>query len=136
MKKALIWVCMGIAFPGMTANKEPVGRRLAALALKYSYGKLVEADFPILRKHTRTDHAFILEFDHVNVWKQTGPAWFEVSGQDGVFHPAQLKIDGAKLSVSSDTVPTPVKLCYLWKINAIGTLFNESGLPLGAFRIE
>ncbi len=118
------------------ANKEPVGRRLAALALKYSYGQNLDADSPILRKHTLKDGVFRLEFDHVASWRQTGPALFEIAGVDGVFQPAKVKISGADLLVSADAVPAPSELRYLWKSNAVGTLFNESGLPLGVFRIK
>ena len=61
---------------------------------------------------------------------------FEVAAADGSYVPAKAEIRGAELAVSSDQVQEPQLLRYMWKQTAEGNLFNEAGLPLGAFRIE
>ena len=52
-----------------------------------------------------------------------------------MFYPAEAAIDGVTLRVSSAKVASPVALRYMWGQTRCGNLFNEAGLPLGAFRI-
>ena len=117
-------------------DKKNVGKRLALLALKYTYGqKDLKADSPELVSWKVENGKFILDFKHVENWVSKGEVTnFEVSGASGRWVPAKLEIRGKQLAVSSKEVPKPSQLRYMWRQTAIGNLFNEAGLPLGAFR--
>lgn len=117
-------------------NKAPVGIRLAKLALKYDYGHNIPADSPQLRNHQVTDGEITLEFDYVNSWNINGDTLWEVCDENGKYFPAQVKLQGAKLLISSSEVKHPATVRYLWKCDATGSMFNEVGLPLGAFRCK
>ena len=45
-------------------------------------------------------------------------------------------VNGARLIAASTEVRNPQKLRYMWQHVCAGLLFNEAGLPFGAFRIE
>lgn len=118
-------------------NKSDVGKRLAALALKYTYGKSgIKADFPSLSGWKIEKNRFVLSFDFVQKWQSRGAvSGFEVAGAAGNWVAAKAEIVGDKLVVYSPEVRKPFYLRYLWHQKSKGELFNESGLPLGAFRI-
>ncbi|MBQ9503343.1 MAG: hypothetical protein IJU70_14410 [Lentisphaeria bacterium] len=117
-------------------NKEPVGLRLAALALKYDYGRNIPADFPRLRTAERRNGALHLAFDHVGKWKTADGKEirnFEIAGADGKFFPARAESRGGALTVSAPEVPEPLAVRYMYNCSRIGNLVNEAGLPLGTF---
>ena len=60
----------------------------------------------------------------------------EVAGADRKFHPAQGRIDGATLIVSTREVPAPVAVRYAWKNSPEANLFNGAGLPAAPFRSD
>ena len=122
------------------ADKTQVGHRLALLALKRTYGfKDLKADSPVLADSKVENGRFVLTFRNVENFKTRDgrPAeHFEVAGADGVYFPATAEISGNTVTVGSDRVNEPCNLRFMWDQLAEATLFNESGLPLGAFRIE
>jgi len=63
--------------------------------------------------------------------------WFTIAGADGNYVPAEAKIDGATVVVSSATVAAPVAVRYAW-INFPdgGHLYNAAGLPAAQFRTD
>lgn len=89
-------------------NKETVGKRLAMLARKHTYGeKTLKADSPRLVNTRRKANAVRLIFSNVESWRTSdnGPVrHFEIAGSNGIFHPALVKINGRELLVSSDKV--------------------------------
>ncbi len=116
-------------------DKLTVGKRLAALALKYTYGMDIKADSPILKEYRTEGSAFVLSFDHVEEWVVNGTSDdFQIAGPNGLFYPAQVEIRGRELVVSAPEVKVPVSLRYLWSGIGDGNYFNEAGFPLGAFR--
>ena len=121
-------------------NKGPVGKRLADFALARDYGvKGIDPDFPRPTKFRRAGNALIVSFEHVAQWKNTGSgaiADFQVAGIDGVYKPAQVKIQGTDLVLSSPEVANPRAMRYLWHQTVTGKLFNERGLPLTGFRFS
>lgn len=121
-------------------DKETVGKRLAMLARKHTYGeKTLKADSPRLVNTRRKANAVRLIFSNVESWRTSdnGPVrHFEIAGSNGIFHPALVKINGRELLVSSDKVAYPVMLRYMWHQADEASLFNEAGLPLGAFRVS
>ncbi len=121
-------------------DKEPVGRRLALLALNRDYGmKHIKADSPTLKAHKIENGKFVLSFNHAESWYTTGnkPVKnFEVAGADGTFVEAVAEISGAQLLVGSTKVSEPKQLRFMWDETCEGNLYNEACLLPGAFRIQ
>ena len=119
------------------ADKTQVGRRLALLALNRTYGKTdVKADSPRLKSAKVVNGRYVLEFKHVEQFQanERKPA-FEIAGADGAYVPAEAETKGRVIEVFSEKVPAPAKLRFMWVPLAEASLFNEAGLPLGAFRV-
>ena len=122
-------------------DKKTVGYRLADLALSRDYGKKeIKALYPRLEKYEIKDGKFILTFKNVTKWK-TAKGFadidtFQVADSDGDYKTAHVIAKGNQLIVWSNAVKHPQNLRYMWLHVCAGKLFNENGLPLGAFRIE
>jgi len=118
-------------------NKQEVGHRLALAARAIVYGESVEYSGPALSRLSAEDHGLRVWFDH-----QTGGLQarggrldgFEVAGLDGLFRPAQARIDGPSVVVESNAVTSPVWVRYAWSSNPPCTLYNGEGLPASPFR--
>ena len=120
-------------------NKEPVGKRLAAFALKYDYGENIRADFPRVKKAVCKGKTVELLFSHANGWKSTdGKAVqnFEIAGKNGRFYAAKAEISGKVLKISSPQVDKPAALRYMFNACKTGNLLNDAGLPPGTFEIK
>ena len=132
-------------------DKNPVGMRLAALALKHTYGfKDVKADAPVAVEAKGLPGGEVeISFDngeclYVYNENRSTEAGFEVAGADGVFHPASIKkIDRTgkiltspgTVTVCSGKVKKPLRVRYLFKSPWYGALRNESGIPAGPFEL-
>ena len=119
------------------ADKTQVGHRLALLALNRTYGRRdIKADSPRLKSARVSNGRYVLTFDHVEEFKtnERKPA-FEMAAGDGDYVPAEAEIKGRVIEVFSEKVPTPAKLRFMWLPRSEASLFNEAGLPLGAFRV-
>lgn len=119
-------------------NKKDVGKRLSLLALKYTYGQSsLKADSPELIKHEVKDGKFILKFKNVEKWiNKNIDKNFELSSDNKKWHKAKFEIQGTDITVFADTVKNPTHLRYMWHQHPQGNLWNEAGLPLGAFRCK
>lgn len=120
-------------------NKQEVGRRLALLALKGTYGKTdTVADGPTFKSLTPEGDKLRVTFDNVGaglVSRDGKPlSWFEVIGEDTDFEQADAVIDGASVLLSSPKVPKPLAMRFGWAKNAEPNLSNKDGLPARAFR--
>jgi sialate O-acetylesterase len=60
----------------------------------------------------------------------------EVAGEDRVFHPATLMVEGDSLIVRSAAVARPVAVRYAWANAPDVSLCNEAGLPAAPFRSD
>jgi sialate O-acetylesterase len=58
---------------------------------------------------------------------------FEITTSDGQFAPAQAKIIGDQIRVSSKMIKNPKRVRYGWKNYFEATLFNLEGLPASSF---
>lgn len=120
------------------SDKATVGHRLALLALNRTYGqKDIKADSPALKDYKIEGNKFILTFKNVENFKtkDNKPVTaFELAGNDFLFYPANAELKGNTIIVTSDKVATPKQLRFMWDQLAEGILYNEAGLPLGAFR--
>ncbi|MFM2170501.1 MAG: hypothetical protein RI957_730 [Verrucomicrobiota bacterium] len=137
-------------------NKTLSGQRLALHALKNQYGKAVVADGPMFRSYRVNGKNVIVELDHAEgglvvaetasnaktgLGKPTvipdGAAQlklFYLAGEDRVWHPAQVRIDGETLIVSSAKVPAPRGVSYGGGgIGGLPNLYSKAMLPLTPF---
>jgi sialate O-acetylesterase len=118
-------------------NKQEVGRRLALIALKNTYGKgAIVAQGPTFASAKAEGSAMRVAFSHADgLTTRDGkaPDWFEVIGEDTEWTKADAKIDGTSVVVSSPAVKAPVAVRFSWHRNAEPNLANGAGLPAQVF---
>lgn len=122
-------------------NKQEVGKRLARIALANAYGRPIEFSGPTYESMKLEGNAIRVKFSHLGgglVAKGGEPLkWFVIAGADLKFVPAQARIEGDTVVVSSPEVPTPVAVRYAWVNFPDGcNLFNAAGLPAAQFRTD
>jgi sialate O-acetylesterase len=119
-------------------NKQDVGYRLALAARAIAYGdNFLVYSGPIFRQASRDEKQLRLWFDHTgrNLHvRGRDLIGFEVAGADGVFHPADAKVEGQTVLVSSDKVPEPTAVRYGWADSPECNLYNSENLPASPFR--
>jgi sialate O-acetylesterase len=117
-------------------DKRDVGLRLALAARAIAYGEKIEWSGPLYRQLTKEDHALRVWFDHANGMNaKNGPlVGFEIAGADGKYVPADARIEGESVVVSSASVTEPVSVRYGWAANPTCNLYNREGLPASPFR--
>lgn len=122
-------------------NKQEVGRRLALWALAKTYGKsgLVYSG-PLFKQLTIEGNKARVAFDHVGgglVSRDGQPlSHFTIAGADRNFVPAEARIDGTTVVVSSGQVANPVAVRFAWDQEAEPNLSNKEGLPAAPFRTD
>ncbi|HWC58085.1 MAG TPA: sialate O-acetylesterase [Verrucomicrobiae bacterium] len=120
-------------------NKQDVGDRLARIALAKTYGRKIEYSGPAYESMKVEGHTIRVHFSHADglVARDGTLKWFTVAGADGKFVPADAKIDGQTVVVSSPDVPAPVAVRYAWvNFPNGGHLYNSAGLPAAQFRSD
>lgn len=123
-------------------DKQTVGDRLARIALATVYGQKTAYASPEFREATVEGDSMRVWFTHGRGLNARGKpvGGFEVAGEDGVFVPAQAKIESvageATVVVSSPNVPKPRYVRYGWANVVTDFLYNDAGLPLGTFTSE
>jgi sialate O-acetylesterase len=128
-------------------NKQDVGRRLALWALAKTYGKEdVVYSGPVYKAMKVEGDTIRVEFGHVGsgLASRDGKplTWFEIAGEDHVWHEATAEIDaGAEgdadtVVVSSDAVKAPVAVRFGFSMLAEPNLVNKEGLPASPFRTD
>jgi sialate O-acetylesterase len=121
-------------------DKKPVAHRLVLQALKIAYGRDNDADGPMFVKARFKDGHAVIFFKNLDVGlvSKSGEELksFTVAGKDQRFYPAQARIEGDHVVVSSVQVPSPVAVRYAF-INAPEVnLFAKNGLPVAPFRTD
>jgi len=116
-------------------DKLTVGRRLALAGRAIAYGEAVEYSGPMFRQVTTEGSALRVWFDHAEGLKTESGSLtgFEIAGQDGVFAPAEAKIDGETVVVSASSLKTPKAVRYGWSNSPECHLYNRAGLPASPF---
>jgi sialate O-acetylesterase len=129
-------------------DKQTVGFRLALQALEKVYHQRVEADGPVFSwaEPDVNRSAMRVHFDHAEsglelrgpppidgVTADTQTA-FEAAGEDGVYYPAKVEIDGREIIVQSERVEKPERVRYGWVKYGPTPLFAKNGLPAMPFR--
>lgn len=137
-------------------NKTLSGQRLALHALKNQYGKNITTDGPMFRAYKVEGSRVIIQLDHAEgglVVAETGTneksglaqptvipggesqvTLFYLAGEDRVWHPAEVKIEGETLIVTSASVKSPRGVSYgTGGIGKAPNLYNKALLPLTPF---
>jgi len=136
------------------SNKALPGKRLALHALKNQYGKNIVADSPMFKSYEVKGDKLVVSFDYAEGGLLVGQAvgkdminapsvlensedkvkLFYLAGEDRVWHPATMKIDGNKIVVSSPGVKAPRGVSY--GVEGIGiqpNLYSKALLPMIPF---
>lgn len=113
-------------------RKRVVGERLAMQALRHVYGRTtLVSEGPALRTMTAEGRALRLTFDNADGIRAT--QGFEICGEDNVFRPARLRIEGNSILLSSPDVPRPLHVRYGWQPFTRADLTNAQGFPASTF---
>lgn len=120
-------------------NKQDVGLRLGLAARAIAYGEKLVYSGPMYRQMTTEGNRVRLWFDFVGSGLEArgGPLkGFVIAGADGNFVPAEARIDGETVVVSSPSVANPVAVRYAWEDDPVCNLYNKEGLPASPFRTD
>lgn len=117
-------------------RKREVGDRLARLALKNVYGVSLMPCGPLVDHVERRGSVMAVRFTHAEglELRPTGHESFYLRGSEEKFYPAQAKVIGNEIHLTSEHVPEPMEVRYLWANNPEASLFNQEGLPARPFR--
>ncbi len=135
-------------------NKTLPGKRLALHALKNQYGKSIVSDSPMFKSYEVKGDELIVSFDFAEGGLLVGQAIekdlldapailensedkvkvFYLAGEDRVWHPASIKIQGDKVIVRSPSVKAPRGVSYgASGIGSLPNLYNKALLPMVPF---
>jgi len=121
-------------------NKEPVGHRLALMALQDVYDQDVVSRAPTCCCLEREGDTLVLQFvgecSPLSTGDGQAASHFEIAGDDRVFHSATAEIEGQFVRLRSDVVPAPVAARFAWDDDAEPNLVGACGLPVGPFRTD
>lgn len=121
-------------------NKQEVGRRLSLWALGSVYGRPVPATSgPLPLAHEVRGSELVVRFGQSagGLVLKPGPAsGFVIAGEDRVWKPAQARVAGETVIVSSSEVAKPAAVRYAWENLPTVTLYNSAGLPATPFRTD
>jgi sialate O-acetylesterase len=117
-------------------DKKTVGTRLALAARALAYGETLPYSGPLFRQAIPDGAALRVYFDHAEGLAARGGrvVGFEVAGTDGKYVPAEARIEGATVVVSSPDVKAPRAVRYGWADNPPVCLYDAAGLPASPFR--
>ena len=122
-------------------NKQDVGDRLARIALANVYGRPIEYSGPRYESMKIESNTVRVTLSHLGggLVAKGGESlkWFVIAGADMKFVPAEARIDGDTVVVSSPEVTAPVAVRYAWANFPDGcNLYNAAGLPAAPFRTD
>ncbi len=131
---------IGDPFDVHPKNKRDVGKRLARWALATTYGKKLVPSGPLYQAMRAEKGRIVIRFTHVGdgLLAQGGEPLqgFVVAGADKRFVPAEARMEGTSVVVSSPRVASPVAVRYAWSASADGNLYNRERLPASPFRTD
>jgi sialate O-acetylesterase len=120
--------------------KEPVGLRLAYLALSKTYNmKGFACSGPVMNSMTISNDTINLTFDYaINGLTSFGKELkeFEIAGSDRKFYPAKASISKSGIVLLCSDVKEPVAVRYAFHNFVVGDLYNSEGLPASSFRTD
>jgi sialate O-acetylesterase len=128
-------------------NKQDVGKRLAAEAMRVSYNQAVTAENevsrgPMFGKMQMTGSRAVLTFKNIGTGLVVKDKYgylkgFEIAGADQKFYYAKASIENGNVVVYADEVAAPVAVRYGWADdNGDVNLYNREGFPAVPFRTD
>ncbi len=123
-------------------NKQDVGKRLAAIALKNTYQIEVPSSGPMYKSVEFQDISATVSFDFTGSGLVANDKFgylkgFEVAGDDKVFHYAKAEIRGNQVVVWHPKGQKPASVRYAWADSPDdANLFNKEGFPACPFRTD
>jgi sialate O-acetylesterase len=120
-------------------DKQPAAARAVHAAQVLSYGRAGDTGGPRFAGLTINGSQAIVRCDRLGgglVATGGEVGGFIIAGADRVFHPAQARLDGDTVVVSSTAVPQPVAVRYAWGDFPTISLASRAGLPLSPFRSD
>ena len=120
-------------------NKKDVGLRFANLALTEVYDIQKPAYAPVLDRIEKKNKELWVYFKNsegLEIDKENKDSQFEIAGEDGIFHPAKVKLNNNVVRLSSKEVENPQYVRFSWGNKSTSNLFNEAGLPASSFLVE
>ena len=120
------------------ANKRFVGERLYRVASHVAYKETGVWTGPIFADFTIEQKTIRVKFTETGSGLMTSDGGavkgFEIKAHSGDYEPAEARIDGDTVIVSSPRVTKPVAVRYAWAANPDCNLNNREGLPAAPFR--
>lgn len=120
-------------------RKQPVGRRLARLALHDAYGMThVVAGGPLPVSATLHKGKVEVSFERAGGLRTAdghAPITFEVAEYEGRYFPARATIKGSMIVLDCPEVSRPRYVRYGWQPFTRANVINGEGLPLTTFRL-
>ncbi len=123
-------------------NKQDVGRRLAAIALKNIYGQNMEYSGPAYQSMETRGNRIVLDFTHKGTGLMVKDKYgyirrFEIAGPDRHFYYAKAFIQDNRVTVWAEEVINPQAVHYGWADDAgDANLYNLEGFPAVPFRTD
>lgn len=123
-------------------NKQDVGKRLAASALKIAYQKDIVYSGPLYTSVKYEKGKAILSFQFADNGLMAKDKYgylkgFEIAGDDNVFYYAKAEIIGNQVVVYHPKDALPVSVRYAWTdAPSEANLFNTEGFPASPFRTD
>ena len=122
------------------SQKQPVGERLALIALAETYG-LEGFDYapPKIKGTEIKESTFTISFDNIpNGITSYGKEVtnIEIAGENKIFYPAQVWVRSKSIVVSAPQVLKPVAVRYAFKDFTTAHLFSTGGIPVPSFRTD
>jgi sialate O-acetylesterase len=124
------------------ANKQDVGIRLAAIALRNVYKQNIICSGPTYESYQIQGNKIIVSFRNLGSGLYTPDKYgyvkgFEIAGPDKMFYYANAKIVNNKVVISNDKVVEPIAVRYGWADDASdNNLYNKEGFPADSFRTD
>lgn len=120
-------------------NKRDFGLRAARCARALVYGHRIVPTGPLVER-VRTEGArAIVLFEHARELRTLdgeAPRMFELADSEGRWHPANARIEGARITLWSKAVEHPTAARYAWANRPPVNLVNLAGLPAAPFWYE
>lgn len=117
-------------------NKEPVGKRLSAIALNKVYGFSLPFSGPLFKGIKIRENKAILSFDNGNLKAKGELKGFMICGEDKKFVPANAAIINNQVIISAPCVSKPIAVRYGWENWTEANLKNDSGFLASPFRTD
>ena len=123
--------------------KRPIGERLARLALADDYGfKMVGEGARVLGADLHPDGVRVAFFGLHDQSRGLHPSsgnrliGFEVAGPDGIFCPAEARVEDNQIILTCPDVKEPAEVRYAWQPFTRANLVNGAGLPTSTFKVK